>query len=171
MKLVLLLVFVGLPFAEIAMFAWVGGQIGVAGTLALVVLGAALGVSLLRFNGRTIALRAQESLARGVAPSREIADGLLMLVAGVLLVVPGFITDLLALVILFPGVRGLIRVVLANTVRARAAAGQDVRIISFGSFQPPGVPPVSPGQVGRARDQEVIDDGAPPRRPNGDAPG
>jgi len=90
------------PLAEIAAFILVGRAIGVAATLALVVLSSILGMTLLRDAGLRTALR----LERGrEAPGKILAEGGTRMLAGLLLLIPGFLTDLAALAVLIPGVR------------------------------------------------------------------
>lgn len=90
------------PLAEIATFIFVGRAIGVAATLALVVASSVLGATLLREAGLATALR----LERGrEAPARILAEGGTRMLAGLLLLVPGFLTDIAALAVLIPRVR------------------------------------------------------------------
>jgi UPF0716 protein FxsA len=101
----LLLVFVTVPIIEIALFIRVGGWIGIWPTLGLVVLGAVAGVMLIRVQGLQTLARLQSNLAEGGDPVNPIAHGALLLAAGVLLMVPGFFTDAVALALLIPAVR------------------------------------------------------------------
>ena len=156
MGLLLPILFIGIPIAEIAVFAWVGGQIGVLGTIAMVVACAFAGTTLLRWQGVATLARAQASLAEGRLPSKELADGLVILVAAVLLITPGFVTDAVGLLLLFPGVRGLIRRFLVARLAARVQAGN---VVMFGNFGPSGRG--GPGPVGFGRPQAPPDAGRP----------
>jgi UPF0716 family protein affecting phage T7 exclusion len=90
------------PLAEIATFILVGKAIGVAATLALVIASSLLGMTLLREAGLMTALR----LERGrEAPGKILAEGGTRMLAGLLLLIPGFLTDVAALAVLIPGVR------------------------------------------------------------------
>ena len=93
-----------LPLLEIAGFIWVGGAIGAGPTLALIVLAAVAGVWLIRRQGLST-LRAAATDARSGAPLQGAFDGLCLALAGVLLFIPGFLSDLLALPLLLPPVR------------------------------------------------------------------
>ena len=118
-----------LILAEIALFVWVGGQIGVWAVLALVVLSALGGVLALR--GRLGSLPA---LARGgAAPGRLLVAGALSVVGAGLLILPGFLTDAMGLALLLPPVqRALIRALGRGLERARA----DGRVtVIDGSYQ------------------------------------
>jgi UPF0716 protein FxsA len=101
----LFLVFVTVPIIEIALFIQVGGWIGLWPTLAIVVLTAVAGTMLVRVQGLQTLARLQSSLNEGGDPVNPIAHGALILVAGVLLLTPGFFTDALGLSLLVPAVR------------------------------------------------------------------
>jgi UPF0716 protein FxsA len=98
---------VALPFLEIAGFVIVGRQIGVLATLALVVAAGALGAILLRIQGFGAMSRVRQELDAGQDPSRELANGAMILVAGILLLIPGFVTDFIGLLLFLPPVRAL----------------------------------------------------------------
>lgn len=104
----LLWLFVALPIIEIALFIQVGGLIGVWAVLGLVVLAAVLGMAVIRSQGKHAWLEAQRSLAQLRDPSRPLAHGMMLMVAGLLLIVPGFFTDIIGLLLLIPPVRDLV---------------------------------------------------------------
>ncbi|RDE08533.1 FxsA family protein [Pelagibacterium lacus] len=104
----LLLGLLALPFVEIAGFIWVGSQIGILATLALIVLTAVLGVAIVRQQGLGMVLDSRAMMARGEVPQQKIAEMMMVAVAGFLLLLPGFLTDLVGLVLLVPPVRGWI---------------------------------------------------------------
>ncbi len=99
------LVILGLPLAEIAGFVIVGREIGLGMTLLLVLLSAIAGVVLLRVQGFAVIRRVQEATRTGSDPGREVLGGALMFVAALLLIVPGFISDLFGLLLFLPPVR------------------------------------------------------------------
>jgi UPF0716 protein FxsA len=101
------LLFLLMPLLEIAGFVVVGSQVGVLGTIGLVVASAILGSVLLRVQGFGALRRAQVEAATGGTPDREIVHGAMILVAGILLIIPGFITDLVGLLLFLPPVRDL----------------------------------------------------------------
>ncbi|MFQ5974043.1 MAG: FxsA family protein, partial [Alphaproteobacteria bacterium] len=90
----LLLVLVGVPLIEIAVFIQVGGIIGLWPTIAVVVLTAVIGAALLREQGSATLTRAQREMAERRIPVRELFDAVCLLLAGALLLTPGFVTDL-----------------------------------------------------------------------------
>lgn len=99
MALYLLILFILVPLIEIFLFIEIGGRIGVGATVALVVVTAVLGTTLLRQQGLAVFRRAQESLGRGEVPVAEVFDGLCLLVAGAVLLTPGFLTDAVGIVL------------------------------------------------------------------------
>lgn len=103
--LLLPLLFIGLPLAEIAVFIAVGEAIGVWPTLALVVLSAILGIACIRVQGFALVNRARRQIEAGEPPVFEMVSGLMLLLAGVLLVIPGFVTDSFGLALILPPVR------------------------------------------------------------------
>ena len=102
MAIVLLAAFIAVPVIEIALFIEVGGWIGLWPTLAIVIVTAFAGTTLLRIQGLAVLQRAQESAARNEVPVQEVFNGLCLLVAGVLLLTPGFFTDALGFLLFVP---------------------------------------------------------------------
>lgn len=123
MALLLLAVFIGVPLIEIAVFIEVGGRIGLWPTLGVIVLTAVIGTVLLRLQGLMTLRRAQQAVDRGELPLREVFDGACLLVAGVLLLTPGFVTDALGVLLFLPAFRALLRRLLARRLRRHVAGG------------------------------------------------
>lgn len=96
------------PLAELFVLIKVGSSIGALATILLLVLSGIAGVLLLRLAGFATAWRARERLARGELPEREMLQGLMMAIGGGLLFLPGFISDVLALIVLFPPTRNFL---------------------------------------------------------------
>src|SRR4051795_2578181 len=109
MPLLLILIFIVVPIAELALLIQVGQLIGVWWTIALLIADAILGSYLLRTQTRSAWRRFNEALAGGRVPHREVIDGVLVIFGGVLLLTPGFITDIFGLLFLFPPTRILLR--------------------------------------------------------------
>lgn len=102
-----------LPVAEIAVFVQVGSRIGAGMTVLLVVASAVVGVGLVRRQGLATAARVQAMVGRGESPALGMLEGMALLAAGVLLVIPGFLTDIAAFALLIPPLRrGIIRLYL-----------------------------------------------------------
>lgn len=103
--LILFVLFVGVPILEIAAFIKIGGWIGLGPTLLGCVVTAVIGAFLVRLQGFGVLRRAQETLARNELPVGEIAHGAFILIAGVLLMTPGYVTDAMGFLLLVPPVR------------------------------------------------------------------
>ncbi len=116
--LLLLLLF---PVLELFVLVKVGMSIGFLPTFLLVVAGSMLGVFVVRVAGVATALSARQSLARGELPAQQMLDGLMMAIGGGLLVLPGFISDVLGLLFLMPFSRRLIVGKVRNRAEAQAA--------------------------------------------------
>lgn len=105
--LMLPLLILALPLLEIAGFVVVGSEIGVLATIGLVLLSAVAGSILLRVQGFGAMNRARAEIEAGGDPSRELANGAMIAFAGILLVIPGFITDIFGILLFLPPVRAL----------------------------------------------------------------
>lgn len=116
----LLLAFVLL---EIAGFIIVGRAIGIAATLGLVLLAAVAGIALLRGQGFGVMRRIREDVNAGVMPGAALADGAMILLAGILLIIPGFVSDVIGLLLFVPAVRRGLRSGLMPGIIATAAGG------------------------------------------------
>lgn len=99
---------IALPLIEIAGFIIVGKAIGLLATLGLIVLAALVGMAVLRGTTFSMMTDMRGRLDRGEAPGRPLADAVLIMLAGILLIIPGFFGDLVALLLLLPPVRQLI---------------------------------------------------------------
>src|SRR3546814_17524698 len=127
MALILLAVlFIGMPLLEIAVFIEVGSAIGVWPTIALTIATAVAGSFLLRAQGLATLLRARAQLDQGQLPARAMFDGVCLVLAGGLLVLPGFVTDTLGLLLFFPPCRDLLRLLIARVVAAKRSAERRV---------------------------------------------
>ncbi|MBS3649761.1 membrane protein FxsA [Pseudaminobacter sp. 19-2017] len=115
-RLLLPLFFIGLPLIEIAGFAFVGSAIGVLPTIGLVILSTILGSVLLRLQGFGALGRIQQEIAAGRNPGRELAHGTMILVAGILLIIPGFFTDIIGLLLFLPPVRDFAWTILRSRI-------------------------------------------------------
>lgn len=105
---ILFFVLVGIPLIELYFLIEVGSVIGALPTIALSILTAAIGASLVRIQGIGVLMRVQAATARGEMPAYEIIDGALLVIAGFVLLLPGFVTDVLGFMLLVPPARGLL---------------------------------------------------------------
>src|ERR1700754_3040440 len=109
MPLLLVILFIVVPIAELAVIIQVGQLIGVWWTIALLLADSLLGWYLMRSQGRAAWRRVNAAVAEGRAPTREVLDGVLVLFGGALLLTPCFITDIFGLLFLIPPTRVLVR--------------------------------------------------------------
>jgi UPF0716 protein FxsA len=114
--LVALAIVVGL--VEITVLIQVGQWLGALNTIGLLLLVSVLGAWLVKQQGVGAMARIRQQRMAGQIPAAEVFDGALILVAGVLLLIPGFVTDALGLLLLFPPVRGGVRAFVSRRVRA-----------------------------------------------------
>jgi UPF0716 protein FxsA len=118
----LVLLFIVVPIAELAVIIQVGQAIGVWWTIALLVADSILGSVLMRSQGRSAWRRFNEAVQAGRVPAREVLDGALVIFGGLLLLTPGFLSDALGLLLLIPPTRALVRAALARRLERRMVA-------------------------------------------------
>ena len=110
--------FIGIPLIEIYLFIQVGGAIGALPTVALVVITALVGVSLLRAQGLQTMAKFQQRVAQGEMPADTMLEGAALLFGGALLLTPGFLTDAIGFLCLLPVTRRpLVRWLISNFTR------------------------------------------------------
>ena len=119
MFLLLFGVFILLPIAEIFVIIQVGEAIGALPTIAILIADSVLGSWLLRSQGRVAWRRFNAAVAAGRPPAREVLDGFLVVSGGALLITPGFISDILGIVLLLPPTRALIRLLIVRNFTSR----------------------------------------------------
>ena len=105
-----------LPLLEIAGFVIVGREIGALATVGLVILSSVAGSLLLRHQGFGVMARVRAEMDAGHDPSRQLAHGAMIVLAAILLIIPGFITDILAILLLLPPVRDFAWRLLKNRI-------------------------------------------------------
>ena len=118
MPFLLLIIFIGVPLIEIGLFIQVGQAIGLWSTLAVVILTAVIGTWLLRQQGLRTLQKFQMEVAQGAIPTVTLFDGICLLVAGVLLLTPGFFTDAIGFLLFVPAFRQVMRQFFAARIQA-----------------------------------------------------
>ena len=136
MPLLLILLFVVVPILELYVIIQVGQAIGVLPTLILLLADAMLGSWLLKREGRGAWRRFNEALAARRFPGKEVADGVLIVIGGTLLLTPGFLTDVVGLALLLPPTRAIARRVLKRLTIGRFAVDGMGRV-GGGPMRPP----------------------------------
>jgi UPF0716 protein FxsA len=115
----LLLLFILVPLAELYLFKTLGSQIGVANTILIIIATAILGASLTKSQGRKAMIKFQQASAEGRLPAAEALDGIMILIAGAVLITPGFLTDAIGFALLVPPVRAAMGKVLAKRLKGK----------------------------------------------------
>jgi len=167
----LVLIFIVLPVAEIYVIIQVGEAIGALPTIGLLILDGFLGAALLRHQGRAAWRRFNEALAAGRIPAREVFDGAMVIVGGAFLLTPGFITDVIGLLLLIPASRAMFRGLVSKVAVGRA--GFVVRTAQWGSRararrRPPSEPARGYDYEGSAREVNEPEPRLPRPGGNGD---
>jgi UPF0716 protein FxsA len=134
----LILLFIVVPIAELYVIIKVGELIGIFPTLILLLADALLGSLLLRHQGRGAWRRFNEALAARRFPGKEVADGVLIVIGGTLLLTPGFLTDIAGLLLLIPPTRAVARRLLRRFTVGRFAVVTVGGAGEPGPFGPPG---------------------------------
>ena len=124
---VLAVLFIALPIAEFTLLIEMGRNIGTLNTILLVFGAGIAGAILAKMEGLRILQRVQDSLRAGIMPTEDLLNGLLVLVAGILLITPGFISDVLGMLLLLPPTRYPVKVLLRRIVR-RSITTRTLRI-------------------------------------------
>ena len=147
----LFVLFIIIPIIEITVIIQVGDLLGLWPTVAIVILSAWLGAKYVRQQGLATLQSVQSKMAQGEMPSGEIVTGLMLLVAGVLLVTPGFVTDIFGLSLLIPAVR--------KSIAAQAQKHINVKMAAHGS-------PFQQGQQGKTFEHSNDDTFSTSKRSN-----
>ncbi|ACA88412.1 FxsA family protein [Shewanella woodyi] len=122
MFFVFIVIFILVPVVELNVLIKVGESLGSWTTVGLVFFTAIVGVSLVRSQGISTLMQVQQKLARGEAPGQEIVEGMMLAVAGLLLLIPGFVTDFIGLVLLTPFTRIPVAGFLYKRMQVKVAA-------------------------------------------------
>ena len=136
----LLVLFIAVPIIELAAILQVGDWIGFWPTLALLIADSILGSILMRSQGRAAWRRFNAALAAGRPPTTDVVDGVLVIFGGALLLTPGFVTDIVGILLLLPPTRAIARRLLVRRLMHRAVASAAGGLRAR-ARRPPGGPP------------------------------
>ncbi|WP_131104836.1 FxsA family protein [Ornithinimicrobium sufpigmenti] len=161
----LLLGLVLLPFAEVAALVAVGQAIGFWWTLGLLVTLTVVGVLLVRHETSRTYRALQDTLNSGKMPADEMTDAILVMIGGFLLILPGFVSDVLGLLLVLPFTRPLARKLLQAFVASRAVA-----VVGTAGPPPAGGGVRRSSGRGQVIEGEVVSEQPPPGAPESDGP-
>ncbi len=119
----LIALFIGLPIIELALLFELHGLVGFLPTVMLVLLTGIAGATLVRRQGLAILLQIQREMSIGNVPAPQMIDGVMVLLAGALLVTPGLITDVAGFLLLIPFTREQIRIWLKKKIEEKVQGG------------------------------------------------
>jgi UPF0716 protein FxsA len=125
--LLLLLIFIGLPMTEIEVIKIVAARIGGWDTFFLLIFSAILGSYLAKHQGAVVLSKIQRCMAEGRMPTVEMIDGFLVFLGGILFIFPGFVSDAIGLLLIFPLTRWLIRLIVLAGFKVKASHPQRER--------------------------------------------
>lgn len=125
MFLRLLLLFIGIPVLELCIFMMLGNRIGIPTTLAIIVITAILGAYLTKSQGLKALHNYQTAVSSGKLPHEEVMDGLMILIAGAVLLTPGFLTDAIGFALLVPTVRDIVRAIVKTKMKEKINVAGD----------------------------------------------
>lgn len=132
----LIALFIGLPILELALLIELHGVVGFFPTILLVFLTGIAGAFLVRRQGINTLFKIQQEMSVGNLPAPQMMDGIMILIAGALLVTPGLITDVTGFLLLVPAVREYIRGILKKKLQDKMNSGYtEVRYNSNNDFQ------------------------------------
>lgn len=132
MFLVLLVLFIVIPIAELYVIVQVAGGIGVLETIGLLIVVSVVGAWLVKREGMSVLRKVQQELGQGNVPTKQLVDGALILFAGALMLTPGFVTDSAGVLLLLPPTRIVVRNVLISRFNTRVRASVSFPTAGFG---------------------------------------
>jgi UPF0716 protein FxsA len=128
----LVFLFTVVPALELYLLFSIGSEIGALNTILIIILTGVVGASLARSQGFSILMKIQNEFNRGGVPGREIIHGLMVFAGGLLLLTPGFMTDIIGFSLVFPGTRHLLFVFVQKMVM-NALKNGNIKFSTFGS--------------------------------------
>jgi len=120
----LAILFITIPICEIFIFLEAGEMIGVGPTLAIIILTGIAGAYLARTQGFDLVVRINQAMARGELPAGELIDGAFILCGGLLLLTPGFMTDLIGFICLTPFSRAILKRIVVDWFKRKIERGE-----------------------------------------------
>lgn len=119
----LFLIFIIVPLVELMLLIEVGGIIGSAWTFIIIIATALIGTKLVKQQGIHTWSKIQSEMASGQLPAKALFDGICILISGVLLITPGFITDTIGFLLVTPAFRSVLYAQIGSKIQVKAAGG------------------------------------------------
>lgn len=135
MPLILIAAFIVVPLVELWVIIKIGGSIGIGPTMVLLIFDSVVGALLLRSQGRSAWVAFNRALTESRIPGREVLDGVLIIFGGALLLTPGFVTDIVGLLLLIPPTRAIVRGFMRRFVVGRFTVGPRAAMWTYGRVQ------------------------------------
>ena len=135
MPLILIAVFIVVPLVELYVIIQIGGSIGIVPTLLLLLVDSIVGSLLLRSQGRSAWVALNRAIAESRVPAKEVLDGVLIIFGGALLLTPGFLTDIVGLLLLIPPTRAMVRGFARRFVVGRFSVGPRAAMWTYDRVQ------------------------------------
>lgn len=126
----LFLIFVLVPVIELTLLIEIGSVIGTMNTIAIILLTAVIGAYMVKLEGLGVMSRIQQNMNEGVFPAEELINGMMILIAGVLLLTPGFFTDVIGFLMVFPVTRNIIKKIARHIIEKKISS-DDINIHRF----------------------------------------
>ncbi len=126
----LLFLFVVVPAVELVLLIELGGRIGLLPTITIIFLTGVVGATLARWQGLSVLRQMQTQMAQGQLPASAMFDAVIILVAGALLLTPGFLTDVVGFAFLVPGIRGVVKRTIQRRIEKSIVQGETI-VIGF----------------------------------------
>ncbi|MCM3127300.1 MULTISPECIES: FxsA family protein [unclassified Paenibacillus] len=113
-----------IPAVELFGFIWVSEQIGAGYTLLLILVTSIIGMAMMQFEGRKVLQDTRNEMQNGLVPGRKMLDGLCVFLGGSLLIIPGFVTDIVGFTLVFPLTRPIYRLFLLKWIEKKMKDGK-----------------------------------------------
>ena len=120
----LFLIFAVIPVIELALLIKIGSIIGTFNTIAIVILTAIIGAYMVKLEGLGVMYRIQKNMQEGIFPGEELINGMMILIAGALLLTPGFFTDIIGFLMVFPFSRNHIKKIARHYIEKKMSSGE-----------------------------------------------
>lgn len=120
----LFLIFAVIPVIELALLIKIGSVIGTLNTITIVILTALIGAYMVKLEGLGVMSRIQKNMQEGIFPGEELINGMMILIAGALLLTPGFFTDIIGFLMVFPFSRNHIKKIVRRYIEKKMSSGE-----------------------------------------------